>query len=237
MKVMHKRLFFLSAVVSVAGLVPLVARQNPPAAPAAAPAAQQPMSFFVTSAGAADGSGNLGGLAGADAICQQRAVAVGAGNRTWRAYLSTSATTTQAAVHARDRIGAGPWYNAKGGRVAQSLADLHGDTLDLARLGSNLSRTTVFNEKGETLKGAGDTPNEHDMLTGTQSDGRAYTDGADHTCGNWTSNATGAAQLGHFDRTGGGNTSWNSAHASRGCSGPNLVQTGGAGKFYCFASN
>ena len=224
------------AIVAVAGLAPLVAFQNPPAAPAA-PAPQQPMSFFVTSVAAADGSANLGGISGADAICQARAVAAGAGSKTWHAYLSASATATQAAVNARDRIGAGPWYNAKGARIAQNVADLHGDTAEQARYGNNLSRTTVFTEKGDTVKGAGETPNQHDILTGSQTDGRAFTDGADHTCGNWTSNATGTAQLGHFDRTGGGNASWNSAHASRGCSGPNLVGTGGAGLFYCFAAN
>jgi len=243
----HTRFALQLAMITVAGLAPLMAGQNPPAPPAApppaapagpaAPAAQQPMSFFVTSAGAPDGSANLGGLAGADAICQQRATAVGAGNRTWHAYLSAGATATQPAVNARDRIGAGPWYNARGGRVAQNVADLHGDTVEQARLGSNLTKTTVLTEKGEAIKGAGDTPNQHDMLTGSQPDGRAYTDTADHTCGNWTSNSTGAAQLGHFDRTGGGNASWNSAHASRGCSGPNLVATGGAGLFYCFAVN
>jgi hypothetical protein len=231
---MQKRFVFQLAMIGVAGLVPLIARQNPPAAPAAPP---PPMSFFVTSAGAADASANLGGLAGADAICQQRAVAAGAGGKTWHAYLSASATATSPAVNARDRIGAGPWYNAKGARIAQNVADLHGDTLEQARYGNNLSRTTVFTEKGETVKGAGDTPNQHDILTGSQTDGRAYTDSADHTCKNWTSNSDGAAQLGHFDRTGGGNTSWNSAHASRGCSAPQLVSTGGAGYLYCFATN
>ena len=194
------------------------------------------MSFFVTSAGRGDGA-NLGGLAGADAHCQQLATAAGAGNKTWHAYLSANASGNQPAVNARDRIGSGPWYNARGGRIGQNVGDLHGDTIDQARLGNNLSRSTVFTEKNETVKGAGDTPNQHDMLTGSQTDGRGYTDGADHTCQNWTSNSTGRAQLGHFDRTGGGNTSWNSAHASRGCSQPDLVQTGGAGLFYCFAIN
>jgi hypothetical protein len=193
------------------------------------------MSFFVTSAGAADGSANLGGLAGADAICQARAATAGAGSKTWHAYVSTSATNGSPAVNARDRIGSGPWYNARGTRIAQNVADLHGDTLEQAQYGNNLSRTTVLTEKGDPVKGAGDNPNQHDILTGSQTNGRAYTDGADHTCGNWTSNSTGAAQVGHFDRTGGGNTSWNSAHASRGCSGPNLVSTGGAGYLYCFA--
>jgi hypothetical protein len=208
----------------------------PQTPPAQTPAAQQPMGFFVTSVGKGDGA-NLGGLAGADAHCQALAAAAGAGNRTWHAYLSAGAAANQPAVHARDRIGAGPWHNARGARIAQNVADLHGDTIDQARLGNNLSRTTALTEKGEAVKGAGDTPNQHDMLTGSQLDGRAYTDGADHTCQNWTSNGTGAAQLGHFDRTGGGNVSWNSAHASRGCSQANLVSTGGAGLFYCFAVN
>jgi hypothetical protein len=233
MKLTQNRLALQLALIGVAGLAPLVAFQNPPAAPAP----QQPMSFFVTSTGAADGSANLGGLAGADAICQARATAAGAGSKTWHAYLSASASGNQPAVNARDRIGAGPWYNAKGARIAQNVADLHGDTVEQARFGNNLSRTTVFTEKGETVKGAGDTPNQHDILTGSQTDGRAYTDGADHTCGNWTSNSTGTAQLGHFDRTGGGNTSWNSAHPSRGCSKDNLITTGGAGLLYCFAIN
>jgi hypothetical protein len=196
----------------------------------------QPMSFFVTSAGGGKGA-DLGGLAGADRHCQSLAEAVGAGNRTWHAYLSTSAADGQPAVNARDRIGNGPWYNAKGQRVAQSVADLHGDNLDAARLGNNISRASVLTEKGETVKGFGDTPNQHDILTGSLPDGRAYTDGMDHTCKNWTSSDAGTAQLGHFDRTGGGNTSWNSAHPSRGCSQPNLVSTGGAGLLYCFAAN
>lgn len=195
-----------------------------------------PMSFFVTSVGKGDGA-NLGGLAGADAHCQALAAAAGAGTRTWHAYLSASASGSQTAVNARDRIGQGPWHNARGGRIAQNVADLHGDTLDAARLGNNLSRMTALSEKGEAIPGAGATPNQHDILTGSQLDGRAYTDGADHTCSNWTGNSTGAAQVGHFDRTGGGNTSWNSAHASRGCSQANLVSTGGAGLVYCFVMN
>lgn len=196
----------------------------------------QPMSFFVTSAGPGKGA-DLGGLAGADRQCQSLAQAANAGNRTWHAYLSTSASDGQPAVNARDRIGAGPWYNAKGQKVANSVADLHGDTLDAARLGNNISKATVLTEKGDTIKGFGDTPNTHDILTGSMPDGRAYTDGMDHTCKNWTSSDAGTAQLGHFDRTGGGNTSWNSAHPSRGCSQPNLVSTGGAGLLYCFAAN
>jgi hypothetical protein len=197
-------------------------------------APQQPMTFFVTSAGSGKGA-DLGGLAGADRQCQALAAAAGAGNRTWRAYLSTSAANGQPAIHARDRIGQGPWYNAKGARVAQNLADLHGDTLDMARVGNTLTRATALNEKGEMVKGFGDTPNQHDILTGTQPDGKAYPDNADHTCQNWTGSGEGSAQVGHFDRTGGPNTSWNSAHPSRGCSQENLVGTGGAGYFYCFA--
>jgi len=194
---------------------------------------QQPMSFFVTSVGVGNGA-SLGGVSGADAHCQKLATAVGAGNRTWHAYLSTQGAN---AVNARDRIGNGPWYNAKGGRVAQNLSDLHGDTLEQARLGNTLTKATALTEKGDQVNGVGNQPNVHDMLTGSQADGRAYTDGADHTCNNWTSNGTGTAQLGHHDRTGGPNTSWNSAHPSRGCSQDNLVSTGGAGLFYCFAAN
>jgi hypothetical protein len=236
----------MAVLVSLASAA-LIAQQPPPApqgTPAQPPspagrqggAPPQPMSFFVTSVGKGDGA-NYGGLAGADAHCQQLAAAAGAGNRTWRAYLSANASGNQPVVNARDRIGSGPWYNARGRGIAQNVADLHGDTLDAARLGNNLSRTTVFSEKNEPIKGAGDTPNQHDILTGSQLDGRGFTDGADHTCQNWTSNAdTGSAQVGHFDRTGGNNTSWNSAHASSGCSQAKLVGTGGAGLLYCFAT-
>lgn len=226
----------LAASAFVAAQQPPAGQPAPPAPAGQAPAQQpkQPMSFFVTSAGPGDGA-NLGGLAGADAHCQKLAAAVNAGDRQWHAYLSAGATGNQPAVNARDRIGEGPWYNARGATVAKSVADLHGDTIEAARLGNNLSRTTAVSEKGEPIKGAGDDPNQHDILTGSQTDGRAYTDGADHTCQNWTSNSAGTAQLGHFDRTGGGNTSWNSAHPSRGCSQDNLKGTGGAGFFYCFA--
>jgi hypothetical protein len=156
----------------------------------------------------------------------------GAGARTWRAYLSTQGAN---AVNARDRIGPGPWANAKGQIVAKDVGHLHGDTLELAQLGSNLSRQTVLTEKGQPIPGAGSTPNQHDILTGSTSAGRAFPAGEDRTCNNWTSNATGSAQVGHFDRTGGGNASWNSAHPSKGCSQENLVATGGNGYFYCFA--
>ncbi len=216
----------LSSFLAFAQAPPAGGQGGQPAAP------PQPMSFFVTSAGSGDGA-NLGGLAGADAICQKLATAAGS-TKTFHAYMSTQGPN---AVNARDRIGTGPWYNARGARIAMGLADLHGDTIEQARLGNNLTKQSALLETGAAPKGVGDQPNEHDMLTGSQTDGRAYTDGMDHTCNNWTSNNMGTAQLGHLDRTGGGNTSWNSAHASRGCSQANLVSTGGAGHFYCFAIN
>jgi hypothetical protein len=194
-------------------------------------ASTPPMTFFVTSIGTGDGA-NLGGLAGADKHCQTLAVAAGAGSRTWRAYLSTQGP---GAVNARDRIGKGPWANAKGQVIATSLSHLHGDTLAEARLGSNLVRGTAITEKGQAVNGQGSTPNQHDILTGSQPDGTAFPPGADRTCRNWTSNTGDSAQVGHFDRTGGGNASWNSAHPSKGCSQENLVGTGGAGYLYCFA--
>jgi hypothetical protein len=211
----------VSSVVIGAGTA---SAQNPQTAPGAA------MSFFITSAGPGNGA-NLGGLAGADAHCQKLAASAGQGSRTWRAYLSTSASGSQKPVNARDRIGAGPWYNAKGVRVAESVADLHSDA-------NKLSKENSLTEKGEVVSGRGDTPNRHDILTGTQLDGTAFTDAADHTCGNWTSTAAdGSAQVGHHDRQGGGQnpTSWHSAHGSRGCSQENLRATGGDGLFYCFA--
>jgi hypothetical protein len=224
---MSRRLYFPGIIFLCAMSAP--AQQPPNAAP------PTPMSFFITSSGSGKGA-DLGGLAGADQICQRLAAAVGS-TKTFHAYLSTQAADGKPAVNARDRIGAGPWYNAKGAVVAKSVADLQGDTLDAARLGNNLTKATAFTEKGDPIKGFGDMPNQHDMLTGSRPDGTAYPDAADHTCQNWTSSGMGTAQLGHFDRTGGGNTSWNSAHPSRGCSQENLVSTGGAGLFYCFAMN
>lgn len=205
---------------------------------AVAPTAPKPpLSFFITSEGTGKGA-DLGGLAGADAHCQKLATAVGAGGKDWHAYLSTQASKDQAAVNARDRIGTGPWHNTRGAVVAKDLAHLHGDTIEAARVGNNLSWATAFTEKNEPVKRAGDKPNEHDILTGSLPDGRAFTEAADRTCKNFTSSAAeGSAQVGHFDRTGGGNTSWNSAHPSRGCGQENLVATGGAGLFYCFATN
>ena len=193
------------------------------------------MSFFVTSEGGGKGA-DLGGLAGADALCQRLAGASGqpgAGSKTWHAYLSTQGS---GAVNARDRIGNGPWYNAKGQQIAASLAELHGDTLESGRLGNRINKVSALDEKGNMHKGIGDTPNEHDVLTGSQPDGRAFTDNADHTCNNWTSSSTGTAMLGHLDRLGGPNASWNSVHPSQGCSQQNLIATGGAGFLYCFAA-
>ena len=192
------------------------------------------MSFFITSVGGGDGA-NLGGLAGADRHCQTLAQAVGAGGKTWHAYMSAAAANGQPAVNAKDRIGRGPWFNSKGVKVADSVADLHSDNNKLGKEGS-------LNEKGGVVNGRGDTPNTHDMLTGSNADGTLATGGlpGGAPCGNWTSNAAdGAARLGHFDKQGGGDNpnSWNSAHASRGCSQANLVATGGAGLYYCFATN
>ena len=176
---------------------------------------------------------NLGGLAGADAHCQSLAAAAGRGDATWRAYLSTQGAN---AVNARDRIGSGPWHAYDTRRqVAADLGWLHGDTIDQARTGNALGKMIALTEQGNPVNGVGDSPNQHDILTGTQADGRAFADGMDHTCSNWTSNGEGSAQVGHSDRQGGGNSSWNAAHGSRGCSQENLVGTGGAGLFYCFA--
>jgi hypothetical protein len=200
------------------------------AAPALQERAANRLGFFITSAGSGDGA-NLGGLAGADRICQARAAAVGAGGRTWRAYLSTGARGRAGAVNARDRIGAGPWYNARGVQVAASVGELHSP-------GNRLGKEHSLDERGNVVNGRGDTPNMHDILTGSKADGTAFAGSEDKTCGNWTSNGEGSAQVGHHDRTGGGQdpTSWNSAHGSRGCSQPNLQATGGNGLFYCFAA-
>lgn len=211
-------------------------------------AAPQPMSFFVTSA-TPSGTGNLGGLAGADKICQDLAASVGAGNRTWHAYLSTQARPNQRSVNARGRIGAGPWYNQKGLMIAASVADLHGDN---QRDRNGLRQASVLDEKGQIVSPM---PQQHDVMTGSDSTGRAFTDGLDHTCNNWTSdqmtlpapaNADAGvppdrarAMLGHSDRglQGAGNTSWNAAHMSQGCTKQSLINTGGSGRLYCFAIN
>jgi hypothetical protein len=189
------------------------------------------MSFFITSVGSGDGA-NIGGLAGADAHCATLASAAGSRGKTWRAYLSAHATDNSANVNARERIGFGPWYNAKGVQVASTLNNLHSEFMDLGKANS-------LDENGTIMKGRGDTPNQHDILTGSTLDGRTVDDGSNHSCNNWTSNDEGSAHVGHFDRTGGGQnpTSWNSAHGSRGCSQDDLVGTGGNGYFYCFATD
>ena len=196
--------------------------------------AQNTMSFFITSVGPGDGA-KLGGLAAADAHCKTLADAsgvAGVANKTWRAYLSAKAAGGQPAVNAKDRIGNGPWYNHKGVMVAQNVADLHSDN-------NKLGKENSLTEKGATVNGRGDTPNQHDILTGSLMNGTLSPDTTDTTCSNWTSNSTGGAYVGHHDRQGGGAnpTSWNSAHLSRGCSQQNLVGTGGNGLFYCFAIN
>jgi hypothetical protein len=190
------------------------------------------MSFFVTSQGPGSGA-SLGGVAGADAYCQKLATAAGAGTGNWRAYLSVSAADGKAAVNARDRIGKGPWYNAKGVKIADDVANLHSDS-------NNLNKETALDEKGNRVNARGDKPNKHDILTGSQPDGTAYPASPNLTCENWTvGNAdklAGAAQVGHHDREGNspGVSSWNSAHASRGCGQEDLKASGGDGLFYCF---
>jgi hypothetical protein len=214
-----KRMILAAFAVTLMGSAGVLAQGQPAG----------PMGFFVTSSSQ---SGKLGGLAGADAICQRLAAAAGAGNRTWRAYLSTQG---QGAVNARDRIGNGPWFNAKGARIAANLADLHGDN---ERDRNLLQIETALTEKGEHVKGRGEMPNEHDILTGSDSHGRAFPAGEDRTCNNWTSDAdTNKAMIGHHDRMSGANTSWNSSHMTQGCSLRALNGTGGAGHLYCFAAN
>jgi hypothetical protein len=192
--------------------------------------------FFVTSNGIGNGA-NLGGLAGADNYCQTLAQAAGAGAKTWRAYLSTQAADGKPAENARDRIGKGPWQNAKGVVVAKDVAELHG--------ANNLTKQTALSEKGDVINGRGDTPNRHDVLTGSQPDGTAFAGADDRTCKNWTSSTQGSAMVGHSDRIGlrddDASKSWNSSHPSRGpdggCSQADLKSTGGYGLMYCFAAN
>jgi hypothetical protein len=210
------------AVVSVLLLATAVSAQEPAA----------DMSFFITSEGSGDGA-NLGGLEGADAHCAALAAEAGSEGKQWRAYLSVQARDGEAAVDARDRIGKGPWHNAKGVRVAESVAHLHSEN-------NRLNKDNSLTEYGEGVNGRGDEPNMHDILTGSRKDGTAFTDEADHTCGSWTdSGQEGSAEVGHHDRTGGGHdpTSWNSAHGSRGCGQDDLEATGGYGLFYCFAAD
>ncbi len=196
-------------------------------------AADNPMGFFITSVGIGNGA-DLGGLEGADAHCAKLAKAAGTEGRQWRAYLSTQSPDGKAfGLSARDRIGKGPWYNARGELIASDLDQLH--------LRGNIVKRTALDENGKVINGRGDKPNKHDILTGTRDDGTAFFpwEEGDYTCSNWTSSedGKGSARVGHHDRQGGGNLSWNSTHASRGCSQQNLVGTGGAGLFYCFAAD
>ncbi|MEO8345858.1 MAG: hypothetical protein ABI607_09205 [Betaproteobacteria bacterium] len=192
---------------------------------------QNSAGFFVTSTGSGKGA-DFGGLAGADKHCTALAAAAGLPDRTWHAYLSTQASGSTPAVNAKDRIGSGPWMNVKGVVIAKDVAELHGT--------NNLNKATALTEKGDVVPASGDTPNKHDILTGSQPDGTAYPAGDDKTCGNWTKSGDGSAIVGHHNRNGTSpppsNTSWNSSHPTKGCSDPGLASTGGAGLFYCFAT-
>ena len=222
---------------SLAAILLLCVLVAPASVPVQGQAAQAtPMTFFLTSAGPGRGA-NLGGLNGADQHCQKLASAVGAGNRTWRAYLSENGSAGHPTRHAKDRIGTGPWQNARGVVIANSVAELHSDK-------SNLTKQTALNERGEVINGRGDMPNRHDVLTGSQPDGTAYPgpDSANSTCGNWVRYFpnSGKARVGHHDRSGNDpatGSSWNSSHDSQGCSQEELRASGGDGLFYCFAVN
>jgi hypothetical protein len=245
---MRKTIVLSAISVTLLGSAVLLAQaQQPPAAPPPPPAV---ISFFV--AENPNQTGNLGGLTGADQLCQTQAQALGAPHaaRTWRAYLSQEQRGNTPRINARDRIGPGPWFNVKGTLVASNVADLHGDQV---RDRNNMQKSNVLDVKGNPVVGVDrpqGTQNEHDILTGSDASGRAFTDGLDHTCGNWTNDGLHLAQanpnfpaeraramLGHSDRTGGGNISWNAVHMSQGCSKPALNATGGTGRFYCFATN
>ena len=233
MKRFATRSIVLATCSVAAATVLLAACAGSMTAPAGSSASNTGMGFFVTSTGSGKGA-DLGGLAGADRLCTSLATAAGAGNRTWRAYLSTQpAAGSERAVNARDRIGTGPWRNAKGVVVANNVTELHGN--------NNLTKQTALTEKGEVVNGRGDTPNMHDILTGSQPDGTAIAGNADSTCGNWTKSGEGAAMVGHHDRTGLDESapakSWNSSHQSRGCGIDALKATGGDGRLYCFATN
>jgi hypothetical protein len=241
---MTRTIVVSTVAIALLGSAAMLAQAQQPAPPA------PPASFFI--ADNANGTGNLGGLTGADQMCQTQAQALGgaAAGKTWHAYLSQEQRGTTPRINARDRIGSGPWYNVKGQMIASSVADLHGDQ---ARDRNNVQKATALDAKGAEIPGVGSASppgNQHDMMTGSDPSGRAFIDGYDHTCNNWTSDAMAGPQqnpnvpadrvramLGHSDRSGGANTSWNAAHLSQGCSKQSLINTGGAGRFYCFATN
>ncbi len=212
---MKFRILATLGVIAATGLLPVNAQDGS-------------ISFFITSEGSGKG-GDLGGLEGADAHCNKLAEAAGITGKNWAAYLSTQEEGKRG-ISARDRIGEGPWFNAKGVQIAANLDDLH--------ISPNITKTTALDEKGDLINGRGDQPNRHDILTGSMADGTAFfpREEEDRTCSNWTSSGEGSASVGHHDRHGGGNTSWNAAHNSRGCSQEDLTQTGGAGLFMCFAT-
>lgn len=226
---------------SIAPLISLTAILALAATPASAQAVKPDpkFSFFITSVSMGDG-GNLGGLAGADGHCQKLATAVGAGNRSWRAYLSTQAMHGGPVVNARERIGQGPWYNVKGEMIAQNLSHLHGDTIEEARAGNRITFRTALNELGKEINGHDDAPdlprqgdhNWHDIMTGTQWNGMAYADNVDHTCKNWTSNSEGSVQFGHHNRV-----HWNSIHGSNSCKHEEMLKETTGVLFYCFAAD
>lgn len=233
MKNKKKRIAVMFASVPLLALAAAGYAQQAAGSPdAKAAGAKNAMTFFVTSTGSGKGA-DFGGLAGADRHCQSLAAAAGFGSRVWRAYLSATPTATTPAVNARDRIGIGPWHNAQGVSIATTVEELHGE-------GNHLTKETALTEKGEQVKGRGDDPNLHDILTGSQPDGTAFPGDGDTTCGNWTRSGEGSAIVGHHDRRGLSEDppakSWNSSHASKGCSPDALRSTGGGGLLYCFAA-
>jgi hypothetical protein len=234
---MRRALLTTAAIAACAALAGSCANQSEEMVDTAPPPVAPGMSFFVTGRAGPDGA-NFGGLSGADAMCQSLATSAGAGNREWRAYLSAEGTASSLEVNARDRIGSGPWHNANGVQVASSVANLHNPSAN------NLTKETVLTETGQMLNGRGDTPNMHDVLTGSFADGTLYVekDVRSATCLNWSSGSDTAgvvSRVGHHDRQGGGPdpTSWNSSHNSQGCGIETLRRTGGDGRFFCFAAD
>ncbi len=227
LKTLYQKIFVVLLALAALTLV-ACDQQAPNTEPSTGPMPAQDMSFFITSEGPGNG-GDLGGLEGADSHCQDLAEAAGAGGKNWVAYLGTEPEGARG-IDARSRIGNGPWHNAAGEMIAKDIDDLH--------LNANIVRDTALDENGNRVLGRGDSTNRHDILTGAMEDGTAFfPDAEDHTCNNWTSSGEGSAMVGHFDRQGGGNTSWNTAHQSRSCSLADLRATGGDGLLYCFATD